>query len=198
MQFGDVIANPAQTAVVAEICVADPFAEEFAEEEIVLDNFAAWDDMFRREAPRVANRRDPGFAALVQSAIEASAPIASERIDPSPLSVVRKQEVEEAATDEDQAAWDDDSKWPPLRLAVVSEPAPLKAIPLLPPSASVDAVAAAWDKMMTTIELNQGADKKASTQSPVLVVEEDGVPGKPNPPVRREAYRNLFSRLRSG
>jgi type II secretory pathway predicted ATPase ExeA len=50
----------------------DPFAEKFDEEEIVLDSFAAWDDMFRRETPRVENRRDPNFADLVQNAIEAS------------------------------------------------------------------------------------------------------------------------------
>src|SRR4051812_7811543 len=48
---------------------ADPFAEEFDEEEVVLDSFASWDDMFRRDVPRVQNRRDPEFASLVQSAI---------------------------------------------------------------------------------------------------------------------------------
>ena len=48
---------------------ANPFAEEFDEEEVVLDSFAAWDDMFRRETPRVQNRRDPEFATLVQAAI---------------------------------------------------------------------------------------------------------------------------------
>ena len=48
---------------------ANPFAEEFDEEEVVLDSFASWDDMFRRDVPRVQNRRDPEFSALVQSAL---------------------------------------------------------------------------------------------------------------------------------
>ena len=39
---------------------------------MVLDNFAAWDNMFLRDRIRVENRRDPGFASLVQDAIDAS------------------------------------------------------------------------------------------------------------------------------
>ncbi len=50
----------------------DPFGEPFDEEEVVLDNFAAWDNMFLRDRIRVENRRDPGFASLVQDAIDAS------------------------------------------------------------------------------------------------------------------------------
>jgi type II secretory pathway predicted ATPase ExeA len=50
----------------------DPFGEKFAEEEIVIDSFAAWDDMFRRETPRVENHRNPEFAGLVQAAMHDS------------------------------------------------------------------------------------------------------------------------------
>ena len=50
---------------------ADPFGEKFDEEEVVLDNFAAWDDMFPADTPRVENRRDPSLATLVQAAIDA-------------------------------------------------------------------------------------------------------------------------------
>src|SRR5436190_805984 len=55
--------------------ISDPFSEKFDEEEVVLDNFAAWDDMFRRDVQRVVNRRDPEFATMVDAAIQASPPI---------------------------------------------------------------------------------------------------------------------------
>jgi hypothetical protein len=53
----------------------------------VLDGFAAWDDMFRREIPRVENRRDPSFANLVQAAIEAS-PGFSHRLETPAFKVI--------------------------------------------------------------------------------------------------------------
>jgi hypothetical protein len=53
--------------------------------------------------------------------------------------------------------------------------------------------------MRTTIEMNKGANNANSTECPVLLVEEDCVSGRDtHPPARRESYRHLFSRLRSG
>lgn len=47
---------------------ADPFGEDFAEEELVIDRFAAIEESFRPATPVVANRHDPGFSALVRGA----------------------------------------------------------------------------------------------------------------------------------
>jgi hypothetical protein len=87
---------------------------------------------------------------------------------------------------------------PPLRLAVVSDPAPLKPIPLLPSATQIAAeVAAAFDTM-TLGAISKGAGDRTAVESPVLLVEDDHSASRPNAPVRREEYRNLFSRLRSG
>ena len=195
----------------ADVPAADPFAEEFEEEEVVLDAFAAWDDMFRRELPRVENRRDPGFATLVQAAIEAAAPAcARHRVDAAALGVLREVDADEPTGDEDDSVslvaemplaepdLEDGSNWPPLRLAVVSDPAPLKPIPLLPPSSRVSAVGAAAWNALASVEINQGAGKSFDAEEPVVVVEEDSTTGRTHSPVRREEYRHLFSRLRSG
>jgi hypothetical protein len=74
----------------------------------------------------------------------------------------------------------------------------LKPIPLLPPSTHGGAVGAAAFDTIAAVEINQRAGHQAVTESPVLLVEEDCLPSRANPPVRREEYRHLFSRLRSG
>ena len=210
---GESVRPPSQVLRAAENRVEDPFAEKFEEEEVVLDNFAAWDDMFPRGMPLVENRRDPGFATLVQAAMDASPVRENTIIASATLGVVRERDVDETHSDQDErddlnrlaipdpsAEPDRESvaDWPPLRLAIVSDPVPLKPIPLLPPSTRVGAVGAAAFDTMTTVEINESAGKKAAAESPVLLVEEDFVRSRGNPPVRREEYRNLFSRLRSG
>lgn len=156
--------------------VPDPFAEKFDEEEVVLDNFAAWDDMFRRDTPRVANRRDPGFATLVTAAMKAvptnendATSVAADlsfEFDLQNL-IDTIDDLDAAATEAIRSA---KSTRPTLRIADVSD---IPAAPL-PPVATVD-------------------------EAPVLIIEDDvPTPAPPNPPVRREEYRNLFSRLRSG
>lgn len=154
----------------------DPFAEKFEEEEVVLDNFAAWDDMFRRDAPRVANRRDPGFATLVEAAMQATATTEflpdyaaadlSFAFDLQNIFDV----VDEVGAASDDGAQETDSTWPPLRIANVSDS----------PATFPSAVHPIDDE-------------------PVLIIEDDApAPAPHKPPVRREEYRNLFSRLRSG
>ncbi len=155
---------------------ADPFAEKFDEEEVVLDNYAAWDDMFRRDTPRVVNRRDPEFSTLVQAAILATPTTAyPQEFATTDWSFEFDLRNIFGVTDESEAASEDakladDATWPPLRIADVSDA----------PAVFPTRVPAVHD-------------------DPVLIIEDDApVPASPKPPVRREEYRNLFSRLRSG
>jgi type II secretory pathway predicted ATPase ExeA len=195
---------------------ADPFAEEFDEEEIVLDNFAAWDDMFSSRTPRVENARDLGFADRVQYALEAvqpSQPASDQEIgfDPNP------DDLENFDVDAIEEVTECDSNWPPIRLAVVEDAAPLKPVPLIaPPGGPVITGAASFDPVMPEAEppagfcyesalraARRGQSEMANPEpsfdeDPILVIEDDSIEVQPCPPVRRESYKHLFSRLRSG
>jgi hypothetical protein len=164
----------------------DPFAEKFEEEEVVLDNFAAWDDMFRHEAPRVENRRDPGFSNLVQAAIEAS-PVAASKFA-----------VSENALEETMPVSISPSR-PRLRLADVpdnssADSPPSSAAPSSSPAIHCQSLAG----VLSAFAIENDADQVAVAEPPVVVIEDDNAKNSPTPPVRREDYRNLFSRLRSG
>jgi type II secretory pathway predicted ATPase ExeA len=167
--------------------VDNPFAEKFDEEEVVLDNFAAWDDMFHRDAPRVANRRDPGFSTMVQAAIEAS-PVAVER-----FVVTSVTDVADAALPPSR---------PRLRLADVPEACAQE--PVAPPAGKPSSVTNATDALQsvlaafTTSQQEMPVVDCSLDEHPMLVIEEDAPQNASPPPVRREEYRNLFSRLRSG
>lgn len=179
----EVVECISQTSVVAPArfqdesgSTADPFAESFAEEEVVLDTFAAWDEMFRQNAPRVANRRDPGFATLVSAALEASdeESVSCRTQDAADLSfefdlqtiIDSIRDIE--AIDDKKIAVARNGR-PSLKIADVSEAtSPAPAAPEL-------------------------------EKDTVLIVEDDApTPSPVKPAVRREEYRNLFSRLRSG
>jgi type II secretory pathway predicted ATPase ExeA len=197
----------------------NPFAEEFDEEEVVLDNFASWDDMFRRETPRVQNRRDPEFSALVQAAIstvELNDTLTSATTGvPFRMLTADIDDFEIATQDllpPTSADLKDTTNRPPLRLAVVSDSAP----PLTDPKTAFEEsmrTSSAWAAERTEEETGKeatprwsrqdlahdhaGVDAtKSANEDPVLIVEDDAV--VPPAPVRREEYRNLFSRLRSG
>ncbi len=187
----------------------DPFAERFEEEEVVLDNFAAWDDMFRRDTPRVENRRDPGFATLVQAAIEAAPACGRETIKSPQLAPWQEFDADEVSADsESDVATDlltdapshvEASKWPTLRLAVVSESAPIETIPLAAASVATNGAGdATFDLMRPTIDCHSTIDGPAVDETAVLVIEEDSEPTRGAPVVRRGEYRHLFTRLRSG
>lgn len=157
---------------------ANPFAEKFDEEEVVLDNFAAWEDMFRRDMPRVVNRRDPEFATLVEAAMQATAstdflpdyPAAELTFAFDLQNIFDAVEEVDAAPEVEVVEQDSDLTWPPLRIADVSD----SAAPFPEPVHSIN-------------------------DDPVLIIEDDApAPAPHKPPVRREEYRNLFSRLRSG
>jgi type II secretory pathway predicted ATPase ExeA len=216
----------------------DPFGEQFDEEEVVLDNFAAWDNMFLHDRIRVENRRDPGFASLVQDAINASS-VESEGNEKTPadtlpprlVSVAPNEETDEFAADgasindiaeisSESDTLDEEREILPLRLADVPDLTPLVPVPLIPPSSIATASSAAYDPVMPEEDdITSGdwfatfavgsAHRHAPTSTdhsgqalddgPILVIEEDSTDrpvGKPQ--VRRQEYRNLFSRLRSG
>jgi type II secretory pathway predicted ATPase ExeA len=167
--------------------VDNPFAEKFDEEEVVLDNFAAWDDMFHRDAPRVANRRDPGFSTMVQAAIEAS-PVAAERFEVTSITDAVDTAVPPSR--------------PRLRLADVPESCTQESVapPIVKPSSAASSADALQEVLAAFAADRQELPEVDCSfdEHPMLVIEEDAPQNAPSPPVRREEYRNLFSRLRSG
>ncbi|HEX3600497.1 MAG TPA: hypothetical protein VHU84_10170, partial [Lacipirellulaceae bacterium] len=200
--------------VSAATAAADPFAEEFDEEEVVIDSFASWDEMFHRDVPRVTNRRDPGFSALVQAAIttedfnknaQALATTESPRarmadVDDSDVAMVEPADID--------LLTNAGSDWPPLRLAIISDlataPAELDSTSIgeSPFSAAWNVpqsdhhASPTWSRHDTSHEVELADQSPAFDEEPILIVEDDNP--TPKAPVRREEYRNLFSRLRSG
>ena len=217
----------------------NPFGEQFDEEEVVLDNFAAWDNMFLQDRIRVANRRDPGFASLVQDAINASSvapvPVENQATETSPAARLMPLPPEEAASpivvpdepidefadvgSDSEPSSDEEQHVPLLRLAIVPELLPLTPIPLIPASRIDAAGEAAFDPVVPegeeirfgdwfnsfAMEYAQGAEGSSDSavqlldDEPILVIEEE-IPDQParKPQARRQEYRQLFSRLRSG
>jgi hypothetical protein len=182
--------------------LAHPFDEEFDEEEVVLDNFAGWDNMFRRDAPRVQNQRDPDFATLVQSAISTSD--VCEQIVVAPTGAAFR--MLESGIDEYEISTMDllpsdpgdllhtlgATDWPPLRLAAIPE------LSRQAPDAGLDDrdTANLWSRGDAPHWNDAVGSLAADDEDPVLIVEDDDL--SPKSPVRREKYRNLFSRLRGG
>jgi hypothetical protein len=166
--------------------VDDPFAEEFAEEEIVLDNFAAWDQVFHSGTTRVENRRDHDLTTLVQFAAEAWSSAC-----PPPVG----RDLEDVDLEPDAAGFLPEENtppsiaigvtWPRLRLADVAD---LAAKELPYQSAS--------NAPMATPPARFANDPGG--QKPILIVEDDSSGGLSSPAVRRVSYQHLFSRLRSG
>ncbi len=202
-----------QEPFVEQPAANNPFMEEFEEEEVVLDNFANWDNMFRREAPRVQNRRDPEFASLVQAAItsaespegQAVATAPSLRMAPS-VNDGTAADVETVTPRSGGELDRETADWPPLRIAVVSESSPnvvesdFAPTPAARPSTAWNLPhdeSQTWPRQERSTALEQAAHETLTEdEAPVLIVEDD-TPA-PKSPVRREEYRNLFSRLRSG
>jgi hypothetical protein len=166
-----VFSQPAPEAV-------DPFSEQFAEEELVLDSFATLASIFGTRTPRVENGREPGFSRLVQHALDATT-AAAEREELS------------ANEESDEAEQDRDLTRTMIRLAIVSD-SPSVAVdetPIEPESISGQHFPAAT----LAPQPNDDADDT------ILVIEDEPAPTPgPQPGVRREGYRQLFSRLRHG
>jgi len=180
------VVSQSHAAPVVVTVAADPFAEEFDEEEVVLDNFAAWDDMFCRDVPRVENRRDPGFSTLVQDAIEAS-PVSASRFVVTSSSAADELPIELLADR------------PRLRLADVPD---ATSSARLSPAATAGPKspdrADSLGSVVSAFASHKVDEPGIEDENPVLVIEEDAPANSLQSPVRREEYRHLFSRLRSG
>jgi type II secretory pathway predicted ATPase ExeA len=192
--------HAASESVEIEREAVDPFAEEFDEEEVVLDNFAGWENMFRREAPRVQNHRDPGFAKLVEAAIPATKACENVVAAATPVTKPCADDVKCQPAPEPAGAPD----WPPLRLAFGSDTLSSTALGGdMPPATrggadrseldSHHAAISAWSRALLSQDDHSERGDHID-EEPVLIVEDDQPAAKS--PVRREEYRNLFSRLR--
>jgi hypothetical protein len=159
----------------------DPFAESFEEEELVLDSFVTLASIFGTRTPRVENSREPAFSRLVQHALDATAATAA-----------RKTETIEAKSDRPIETAGDFTR-PTLRLAVVSE-SPLR-------SDEGPATAAEWGFTRQPLAAKSSEANHADDAADAILVIEDEPPttdDRPQSGVRRESYRQLFSRLRHG
>jgi hypothetical protein len=168
----------------------------------VLDTFAAWSAVLEMGTPRVENRRDRHFTSLVHAALKASdASDAAARtcnLARSTSVHIEGWEVTEVEPGEELLPLNDaDPRWPPIRLAVVGEAAPVA------PSGLPRGSAGAADPLESLCGL--GSDEPPLVEPPILIVEGETLAGEPSradspPPaqVRRHDYRHLFSRLRSG
>jgi hypothetical protein len=178
-----VFTGPAPEAV-------DPFAEPFEEEELVLDSFATLASIFGTRTPRVENSREPSISRLVQNALDAFAGKTSED---------EKEEAVVAAQD-GPSPIEREPVRPSIRLAVVADslPSPVVDAPFSPATHDKYEVArsrqpaAAFESKPLGNAFDDAADA-------ILVIEDEPIDGgPPGPGVRRESYRQLFSRLRHG
>lgn len=228
----------------------DPFDEHFDDEEVVLDDFAAWDSLFPPHTPRVENRREPHLATLVEAALGASAHsvkfehVAFAENESNIAGVLAASAETPRYTFEEppQATASDSlrvrastlppnphasqSQRPSLRIAAVPDVSDTnRPVAHFDPELDTvphEALAAgrfefgseddqwthAWSSPSTAssvglaaaVQSVETAAPAAATwdPTPILVVEDDPAPSArtANPPVRREEYRNLFSRLR--
>ena len=163
----------------------DPFAESFEEEELVLDSFVTLSSIFGTRTPRVENGREPGFSRLVQHALDASTAAAAEIVDSRDAPIGKP------------AARDPVLARPTIRLAVVNETLP---VVVESPRNIVDSdvsrprfpAAMLPSQSLASHSLDDVADA-------ILVIEDEPADaGQPQSGVRRESYRQLFSRLRHG
>jgi type II secretory pathway predicted ATPase ExeA len=175
----------------AEAARQIPFEDSFDEEELVLDKFAAWSELLHPLTPRVENRRDVQFSAMVEAASQSrpealngldddviAAPLPTlappgECAEPTPAAIERPSilidgwEVTELEATEDAAKGVEDADWRPLRLAFADAPAegssPWEDDASFPPTAPHEESNAADSK----------PDKVAAEEPPILVIEDD-------------------------
>lgn len=163
-----VFSQPAPDAV-------NPFNEEFEEEELVLDSFATLASIFGTRTPRVENGREPGFSRLVQNALDASTGVAQDES-------VELETAEATEPERDTRAT--------IRLAIVND-APATA------EESESLEEEIVDPQPQPVATISAPD--AELDDTILVIEDEPAPPTgPQPGVRRESYRHLFSRLRHG
>jgi type II secretory pathway predicted ATPase ExeA len=194
----------------------DPFADEFEEEEVVLDRFSLLSEMFHAGTPRVANRRDPGFARLVGRALEskfdASDDPNSEIID------AQGEDVPQSHDGGNPTRRGFGPGQPTIRLAIVDESVQPEQAPHTRPRV-VEAITSSLenDSPGTEIELARSPARLSpsvasnqrltiasmavsrQTDDPILIIEDEPARvSHSQAGARREEYRDLFSRLRHG
>jgi type II secretory pathway predicted ATPase ExeA len=164
---------------------ADPFADQFDEEEVVLDRFSALTEIFHARTPCVDNLRDRTFAERVEQALADTADRSGIRAQDSPVSRVPiVQSPERRESPARPAERHPDS----IRLAVIGE------------SESPESNASPRPRSTFRRDpLPQTAARDCQTEDPILMIDDEPARNvRPEPGVRREAYRDLFSRLRHG
>lgn len=164
-----VYSQPAPDAV-------DPFAETFEEEELVLDSFATLASIFGTRTPRVENSREPAISRLLQHSLDAAA-ASNAPSTPEP----ELEDAREVAHELRHSM---------IRLAVVNDtPSAVEELPF--PVVREPQFASSFTANPSAAEL--------ACDDTILVIEDDPAPpSDPQPGVRRESYRQLFSRLRHG
>ncbi len=184
---------------------ANPFEEPFAEEEIVLDQFASWHNAFSATTPRVQNRHDRGFAARVQQALnggsrgDEAAPTvsaaelrvaAAETPAASPTAPVTTAPVKAQPGDR-----------PPLRLHDASDSHPVEIDATLSGQQPQPGFVVFAGPETPTVEEAENVGRNVN--SPILIIEDDpdeppaATPTSCPGGVFRQEYRRLFSRLRN-
>jgi hypothetical protein len=168
--------------------------------------------MFRVGTPRVRNQRDPGFASLVQAAIEASPCFDPEFVEvrtadlASTLAEATDSDAVNTGNNEWSAAASKASR-PALRLAIVSDSesgqSPAPVTPLGKYAQAIELMLLQNDLIDgpagdRSVSIVRPLDIDHANGNPVLVIDDEPAGPRPHPTVRREEYRHLFTRLRSG
>jgi type II secretory pathway predicted ATPase ExeA len=159
----------------------DPFDDSFEEEELVLESFATLASIFGQRTPRVENNREPAISRLVQNALDASSDAAAEidaRCEP----------------ESDEAAPDERSSKPTIRLKVVADSSSRHEEPRSNPPRETRR-----ERRETPALVSATAELADRDEPSILVIEDElDQPALAQLGVRRENYRQLFTRLRHG
>ncbi len=179
----------------------DPLNEQFAEEEVVLDRYAA-DAIVFAGAPRVSCWESRQFAAMLEDAIVATAgndvaapePISLEAVcpvdDAEPQSSPTKTRIADSTVDE----------MPNAEIASAIGPQDVAASHVeIPPHAvdEVDLLNVVTDLAAVTGADSFWADAKAAAETGEFLIIEDE-PARPKRPAPKRQYRQLFAKLRRG
>jgi hypothetical protein len=164
---------------------ADPFADQFEEEEIVLDGFLAISQIFHAGTPRVDNLRDRTFADRVEAALAES----------TTRPEARNQEIQASTSSAAQS-----SDQPKSRARLVERQQDSIRLAVIGEAESLEANKSPRSRSAYPRETMLPATKRPrQIEESILVIDDEPAPtARPEPGARREAYRDLFSRLRHG
>ncbi len=203
--------------------VVDPFGDDFAEEEVVIDRFASLDKVFRPSTPVVRNSQDPTLGSMVRTfdlpEVEEAAS-AYESFNEDTLAELELEDLEDSLESEQEPnaspfeSFDENTIAPaPLRLQAADEEHDQlheQTGEDASDESSEEAEGEGSCDYFTDSDYRQ--DSPAATlrfgdteleepeESDVLVIENDLVEigGRAVPTVRRREYRQLFAQLRRG